>query len=260
MEWLREKVRRAEPAGQERAGARPASSGSARDVAEVTVEGVGGSHPPDRRDEVHEWKASPEHKGGGDEHREDDVVGGEDGNERASGFVDMSRAELAGRLFDTIDKSGDGELSKEELTPALQVCVSVSMMRASWCVCPSRSLTPARCPQGIGYSKEKAEGIFASIDDDASNQISKDEFVRFFEHGNDELFRKLRYAGIKTKVPKNVPVIKTGTAGPARASVTALALQEVGPASNRETTMHVAALMGVACRCGNNTMATGTDG
>jgi hypothetical protein len=131
MEWLREKVRRAEPAGQERAGARPASSGSARDVAEVTVEGVGGSHPPDRRDEVHEWKASPEHKGGGDEHREDDVVGGEDGNERASGFVDMSRAELAGRLFDTIDKSGDGELSKEELTPALQVCVSVSMMRAS---------------------------------------------------------------------------------------------------------------------------------
>lgn len=85
--------------------------------------------------------------------------------------------------------------------------------------------------QGIGYSKDKAEEIFDNIDDDASNQISKDEFVNFFEHGNDELFRKLRYAGIKTKLPKHVPVIKTGTAGPARASATALALQEVSPAA-----------------------------
>ena len=127
MEWLRAKVRRAEPVGQGRASGRPASSGSARDVAEVTVEGVG-SKPLERGDEVHEWKASPEHKGCGDEHRE---VGGEDGHVRPSGFAAMSRVDLAGRLFDTIDKSGDGELSKDELTPALQVCVAVSMMRAS---------------------------------------------------------------------------------------------------------------------------------
>ena len=70
--------------------------------------------------------------------------------------------------------------------------------------------------------------IFDSIDEDGSNEISKDEFVAFFLSGqNEELFRKLRYAGIKTKIPKNVPVLKTGCAGPARASVSALALQEV---------------------------------
>jgi len=48
---------------------------------------------------------------------------------------------------------------------------------------------------------------------------------------NEELFRKMKYAGIKTKVPKNVPVLKTGTAGPARCSQTALALQEVDTAA-----------------------------
>jgi len=81
--------------------------------------------------------------------------------------------------------------------------------------------------QAIGFSKEKAEEIFDSIDDDGSSEITKGEFVQFFSVDNGELFRKLRYAGIKTKVPKNVPVVKTGTAGPPRGSLAALALQEV---------------------------------
>ena len=83
--------------------------------------------------------------------------------------------------------------------------------------------------QAIGFKKDRAEEVFDSIDEDGSNEINKDEFMAFFLSGhNEELFRKLRYAGIKTKIPKNVPVIKTGCAGPARASASALALQEVG--------------------------------
>jgi Ca2+-binding EF-hand superfamily protein len=83
--------------------------------------------------------------------------------------------------------------------------------------------------QAIGFKRDKAEEVFDSIDEDGSNEINKDEFMAFFLSGkNEELFRKLRYAGIKTKIPKNVPVMKTGCAGPARASASALALQEVG--------------------------------
>ena len=67
--------------------------------------------------------------------------------------------------------------------------------------------------QAIGFKKDRAEEVFDSIDEDGSNEINKDEFMAFFLSGhNEELFRKLRYAGIKTKIPKNVPVIKTGCA------------------------------------------------
>lgn len=203
--------------------AKSVSSGSARDISDVAVDGVdGGSQPAAPLagvDEVKEMTSSPLHIDDGEKSHAKELTGSE--GVHTSGFAGMSRAELAGRLFDNIDKSGDRALSKEELTPALLVLLPSHL--SAWF---DHLLTFA--PQGIGYSKDKAEEIFDSIDDDASNQISKDEFVSFFERGNDELFRKLRYAGIKTKLPKNVPVIKTGTAGPARASNTALALQEVG--------------------------------
>jgi hypothetical protein len=82
--------------------------------------------------------------------------------------------------------------------------------------------------QAIGYDKAGAALIFDSIDQDGSNEISREEFLDFFgQPQNGELFRKLRYAGIKTKVPKNVSVMKTGCAGPARASSTNMAMLEV---------------------------------
>ena len=66
--------------------------------------------------------------------------------------------------------------------------------------------------QAIDFKKDRAEEVFASIDEDGSNEISKDEFMDFFLSGhNEELFRKLRYATLKAKISKDVPVKKTSS-------------------------------------------------
>ena len=132
MDWLRAKARgpHTAAAAQQAQEPRPASSGSARDVADVSVDGVGGGKAAaPRADEVHVLASSPEDKGSEKKSVELQAAG-----IRTSGLAEMSRTEPAGRLFDTIDQSGDGSLSKDELTPALQVLPARLAISCAMCL------------------------------------------------------------------------------------------------------------------------------
>ena len=202
MEWLRSKRRGSEAKALEQ---RPGSSGEARDLDEsVTLEGISEA-AGDADGNEQALQANSQKGASGDVARDLGTVLAEEGKEEDEGDTsqpsDLPAFVLAGRLFDSIDKSGDGSISREELVPALLM---------------------------IGYTVEGAEMLYSRIDEDGEGGIDKAEFIDFFDKpGNGELFRKLRYAGIKTKVPKNVPIMKTGTAGPARGSLTNLAMQEI---------------------------------
>jgi len=132
MEWLRGK---ALPLNHSilkepltKAQKRPGSRGSARDLADVLVEtnrfvhegaDAAGVAAP-RSNDVQPWQATPEQGGKppnllGDHEMEPKL------RSTKKGSAEMSKPELARKLFDSIDKSGDGALSKDELMPALQV-------------------------------------------------------------------------------------------------------------------------------------------
>jgi hypothetical protein len=123
MDWLRGKKR----GGAEVTLARPGSKGSARDPLDVAVEGMGedaASVPQKTGDEVDIWQEIPEMGVGSTQPaifavEEEDTSS--DGFAKAGMSKNISRTAMAGNLFDTIDKSGDGNVSKDELTAILEV-------------------------------------------------------------------------------------------------------------------------------------------
>jgi hypothetical protein len=121
MEWLA-RARGApttKPPGTERPGS------ADRDPAGVALEGVADEATTDKSDEVQSWHISPDQAAGkpqpqlfGADGEDGDITPYSPGPEA---LHEVSREELASRLFDSIDRSGDGTISKDELTPALQV-------------------------------------------------------------------------------------------------------------------------------------------
>lgn len=105
--------------------ARPGSKGSARDPNDVAVEGVEGERKAieNEVDDVKAWQPSPEHGGG-----EKPLHVGEDVKEEETEVkmsplkgMNLTNEELTAKLFDSIDKSRDGNIRRDELVPALQV-------------------------------------------------------------------------------------------------------------------------------------------
>ena len=108
--------------------ARPGSKGSARDPLDVAVEGMGedaASVPQKTGDEVDIWQESPGMGVGNTQLAisavEEEDASSRDGFAKAGMSKNISRTAMAGNLFDTIDKSGDGNVSKDELTAILEV-------------------------------------------------------------------------------------------------------------------------------------------
>jgi len=129
MEWLRARARGAPPPTPPPPPApeRPGSSNC--DPAGVALEGMTYEATPaggtDKSDEVQAWQMSPDQAAGkpqpqlfGADGEDGDITPYSPGPEA---LHEVSREELASRLFDSIDRSGDGTISKDELTPALQV-------------------------------------------------------------------------------------------------------------------------------------------
>ena len=140
MEWFRGKITRGAPTRQDR----PGSKGSNRDPKDVSLEGIPdvgdatsagarseiGDDVPDG-EEVQNLQASAEHAEGNAEVAiPDGDTAIDDGGFQAVG-KEISRQELAERLFDTIDASGDGTVCKDELSTSLQVeiCANALSLR-----------------------------------------------------------------------------------------------------------------------------------
>ena len=165
MQWLRARARGgAVPPSRE--ARRAGSKGSDRDPADVALEGVADAAIPAggagaTSDDVQAWRGSPE-QAAGKPHPQAPGADAEDGSSPASspgpGAVhDVDREELASRLFDSIDRSGDGLISKDELTPALQVAAP-GLCR---CLAPHR----ARFMQMHAGASKRRQGVCNGMPD-----------------------------------------------------------------------------------------------
>ena len=153
MNWLSFKKKGGASAGTE--PQRPGSKGSVRDPTDVAVgveaEGVEPAAEPEAEnagDEVQAWQTSPEH---GDGNKPPRSVGEEEEEEEETKVkksplkgMNMSNEELAAKLFDSINKSGDGNICRDELLSALQVFLLMLMLLQRRSIVPNSVLRRMR--------------------------------------------------------------------------------------------------------------------